>query len=67
MKLGISIVLILVASLLKAQTKTITIFSEKDNKPLTNVLIYHKANLIGESKVDGTVTLELKNVDSLKL
>jgi hypothetical protein len=65
MKLGISIVLILVASLLKAQTKTITIFSEKDNKPLTNVLIYHKANLIGESKVDGTVTLELKNVDSL--
>ncbi|MFI5451330.1 hypothetical protein ACHMWN_04155 [Pedobacter sp. UC225_61] len=69
MKLNILFFILLTLSFtkLKAQTKTITIVSFNDNKPLQNVLIYYKADIIGETDKTGKVILRLNLVDSLTL
>lgn len=64
MKLGYIFMFLLTLSIAKAQT-TITVWSAADEKPLPNVLIYHKTNLIGETNKDGKAWLQLTNVDSL--
>ena len=64
-KLITTLALLLFNSLLYAQKRAIIIYAENDRKPLANVLIYHKANLIAESNKYGEVTLQLTNVDSL--
>lgn len=65
MKLGIIFVLLITSSLSKAQTKTFFFFSKVDNKPLSEVLIYHRTNLIAQSNRDGKVTVQLTKFDSL--
>lgn len=64
MKLSHFFILFFIINIAKAQ-KTITIRSADDLKPLANVLIYHKTNLIGETNKEGKATLLLNNVDSL--
>lgn len=48
-----------------AQKKTITVVSANDGKYLQNVLIYYKADIIGETNKLGKVILDLNHVDSV--
>lgn len=50
-----------------AQVKTITVVTSADNEPLQNVLIYHRAKLIGETNKLGKVTIQLDKIDSIML
>ncbi len=64
-KYYIFLFLALAFTALKAQFKTITVVSQTENQILSNVLVYHKNNLIGETDIYGKVTLKVKNIDSL--
>ncbi|WAC41528.1 hypothetical protein [Pedobacter sp. SL55] len=50
-----------------AQVKHIIVTSTDDNKSVSNVLIYNKTDIIGETDKKGKVTLKLKNVDTVVL
>lgn len=64
MKLSYTLILFFIINIAKAQ-KTITVLSADDHMPLSNVLIYHKTNLIGETNKEGKAVVQLNNVDSL--
>ncbi len=64
MKLNLFFILLIAASVVNAQT-IVTVYAADNNKPLANVLIYHKAVVIGETDKTGKVALQLNNIDSL--
>ncbi len=66
MKLSFTLCLFLCIHIVKAQ-KMVTVLSAADQKPLSNVLIYYKTNLIAETDKEGKATINLNNIDSLVL
>lgn len=51
----------------KAQVRPIVVTSMDDNKSVSNVLIYNKTDIIGETDKNGKVALKLKNIDTVVL